>query len=105
MTDDIIDAAKQAALSFHSRLAELYTSEQLRQFVDDYFHTLDRKEFWWNVAWYYDIGGVELWSGDMGDSLKKLFTKEAYIEWNKEKLEFRDPRAQLGFKLGSPANR
>ena len=100
MSDDIIDAAKQTAFSFHRRLGELSTPMQLRKFVDDYFHTLTRKEFWWNVASFYELDGTALWLDDIGSDLKVLFTKEAFTEWNLEKAAYKDERALLGFKLG-----
>lgn len=99
MTDDIINAAKEAAYNFHKRLSELHDSEQLRTFVDDYFQSADRMEFWWNIAWFYETR--ELWGDVLGQSLKPLFSKEATREWNKKKKNFPDPKAQLGFILGS----
>lgn len=100
MADDIINAAKEAAYNFHRRLGELTTPMQLRKFVDDYFHSLGRKEFWWNVASFYELDGVALWTDDIGTDLKTLFTKEAFTEWNLEKAAYKDERALLGFKLG-----
>lgn len=100
MTDDIINAAKETAYNFHMRLGQLATAMELRKFVDDYFHSLNRKDFWWNVASFYELDGVALWSDDLGPELKLLFTKEAFTEWNLEKAGYQDERALLGFKLG-----
>jgi hypothetical protein len=100
MTDDIINAAKEAAYNFHRRLGDLGTAMQLRKFVDDYFHSLNRKEFWWNVASFYELDGVAPFSDDLGSELKVLFTKEAFLEWSTEKACYKDERALLGFKLG-----
>ena len=103
--DDIVQASKEASYGFRRRLGELTTPMELRSFVDDYFHTPERKMFWWNVSAFYDLDGGELWGDEFGKALKVLLISQAFEEWSKEKASFKDERVLLGFKLGSTVQR
>lgn len=97
MTDEIIEAAKTAAYQFHTRLASINSPESLRQFVDDYFMTPSDKQFWFDLASFWELKRFAFWTWA---PFKVYFNSIAYDEWSREKSRFIDERARLGFKIG-----
>ncbi len=98
MTDEIIEAAKTSAYQFRTRLASIASAEDLRQFVDDYFMTPSEKEFWFDLAGFWQMKRFKFWEWS---PFMSYFPSVAYAEWTREKSRFMDERARIGFKLGS----
>ncbi len=98
MTDEMIEAAKTAAYMFRTRLASIDSSSKLREFVTDYFSTPSEREFWYDLASFWEMKRFAFWKWS---PFVIYFPAVAYGEWSREQARFEDPRARIGFKLGS----
>lgn len=97
MTDDIIEASKNAEYLFRTSLPSIDSPESLRQFVSAFFFTPSEMDFWIEFASACELAHFPFWKVAL---FTAFFNKIAEDEWARKKRNcFVDERARLGFMI------